>query len=166
MFRRFCFICVLTLLIDAVSLHQVVESVEGGSVNLKCSHKNILLEDKHLTVHWRHNDIRNVFDIIRGKVSIKEQDPAYKNRAEVLHEQLKGHVFLKLTDLQLSDRGTYLCFVPALGIYHSTQLVVKERTLPKYEAILVQVRSHGTGTRLGRTLHLLIPLTGLILHFI
>ncbi|XP_059425047.1 HERV-H LTR-associating protein 2 [Carassius carassius] len=166
MFPRFCFIFVLTLLIDAVSLHQVVEGVEGRSVTLKCSHRHILLEDKPLTVHWRHNDIRNVFDIIHGRFSVKEQDPVYKNRAEVLLEELKGHVFLKLTDLQLSDEGTYLCFVPALGIFHSTQLVVKEQTLPKYAAVRVQVRSHGTGTRLSRTLHLLIPLSGLILHFI
>ncbi|XP_052446769.1 HERV-H LTR-associating protein 2 isoform X2 [Carassius gibelio] len=165
MYPRFCFIFVLPLLTDAVSLHQVVEGVKGDSVTLKCSDRKIFLEDKHPTVHWRHNDIRNVFDIIRGKVSIKEQDPAYKNRADVLHEELKGHVFLKLTDLQLSDEGTYLCFVPALGIFHSTQLVVKERTLHKYAAVLIQVRSHGTGTSLSRTLHLLIP-SGLILHFI
>ncbi|KAI2650753.1 HERV-H LTR-associating protein 2 [Labeo rohita] len=104
---------------------KVVESTEGGTAILKCSHRRIILEEKQQTVHWRHNDTRNVFDIIRGKVSIKEQDPAYKNRADVLHEELKGHVFLKLTNLQLSDGGTYLCFVPALGIDHSTQLVVK-----------------------------------------
>ncbi len=85
-----------------------------------------MLKEKHLTVHWRHNDIRNVFDVINGKVSVKEQDSAYKNRAEVLPEELKkGRVFLKLTNLQLSDGGTYLCFVPALGIDHSIQLVVK-----------------------------------------
>ncbi len=91
-----------------------------------CSQKSIELEEKHLTVHWRHNDTRNVFDVIHGKVSIKEQDSAYKNRADILLEELKkGHVFLRLTDLQLSDRGTYLCFVPDLGIDHSTQLVVK-----------------------------------------
>ncbi|KAF4097307.1 hypothetical protein G5714_021315 [Onychostoma macrolepis] len=142
MYRRCCFICVLTLLIDAASLHQVVESTEGSSVLLKCSHRRIVLEEKQQTVHWRHNDIRNVFDIIRGKVSTKEQDPAYKNRAEVLREELKGHVFLRLTDLQLSDGGTYLCFVPALGIDHSTQLVVKERPLIKY--IAAQVSSHAS----------------------
>uniref|UniRef100_A0A8C2JC73 Zgc:194627 n=1 Tax=Cyprinus carpio TaxID=7962 RepID=A0A8C2JC73_CYPCA len=164
---RCCFIYVFVLLTGSASLHQVVEVTEGGSVILECSQESIELEEKQLTVHWRHNDIRNVFDIINGEVSIKEQDPAYNNRAEVLLEELKkGNIFLKLTDLQLSDRGTYFCFVPDLGLEHSTQLVVKERTLPKYEAILVQVRSHGTGTRLGRTLHLLIPLTGLILHFI
>lgn len=55
-----------------------------------------------------------------------EQDPVYKNRAEILSEELKkGQIFLKLNDLQLSDRGTYLCFVPAVRLHHSTQLVVK-----------------------------------------
>ncbi|XP_050950203.1 uncharacterized protein zgc:194627 isoform X1 [Labeo rohita] len=164
MYRRYCFICVLTLVLDTASLHQVVESTEGGTAILKCSHRRIILEEKQQTVHWRHNDTRNVFDIIRGKVSIKEQDPAYKNRADVLHEELKGHVFLKLTNLQLSDGGTYLCFVPALGIDHSTQLVVKERPLIQYAAF--QVSSHGTEAKLERTLLLLIPLSGFILHFI
>ncbi len=107
-------------------LHPVVESTEGHSVILKCTHRHFVLEEKRLTVHWRHNDIRNVLDVIHGKVSVKEQDSAYKNRAEVLPEELKkGRVFLKLTNLQLSDGGTYLCFVPALGIDHSIQLVVK-----------------------------------------
>ncbi|XP_043078930.1 uncharacterized protein zgc:194627 [Puntigrus tetrazona] len=165
MYRRFRFIFLFALLIDTVSLYHVVESTEGSSVVLKCGHRRVVLEEQLLTVHWRHNDIRNVYDIIHGEVSVKEQDPAYKNRAEVLPEELKkGHVSLKLTDLQLSDGGTYLCFVPALGIDHSTQLVVKEQPLPKYAA--VQIRSHGTGTRLGKILHLLIPLSGLILHFI
>ncbi|KAK2906647.1 hypothetical protein Q8A67_005632 [Cirrhinus molitorella] len=165
MYQRRCFTCVLlTLLIDAASMHQVVEGIEGSSVILKCSHRRIVLEERQQTVHWRHNDTRNVFDIIHGKVSIKEQDPAYKNRADVLHEELKRHVFLKLTDLQLSDGGTYLCYVPALGIDHSTQLVVKERPPIKYAAI--EVSSYGTEATLERTLLLLIPLSGFILHFI
>ncbi|KAK9967180.1 hypothetical protein ABG768_001591 [Culter alburnus] len=156
-YQRCCFIYVLVLLIDTASLHRLVEGVEGGSVVMPCSKRSIVLEEKHLTVHWRHNDTRNVYDIIQGEVSVKEQDPAYKNRAEVLAKELKkGQIFLKITDLQLSDRGTFLCFVPDLRLYHSTQLVVKEK---------LHVKSHGTGTSLGRTLHLLL-LSGFILHFI
>uniref|UniRef100_A0A8C1Y627 Zgc:194627 n=1 Tax=Cyprinus carpio TaxID=7962 RepID=A0A8C1Y627_CYPCA len=129
MFYRCCFICVLTLLIDACK-NKLKETVI-----LKCSHRHTELEEEQLTVHWRHNDNRN------------EQDPEVKKRC----------VFLKLTDLQLSDGGTYLSFIPDLGIYHSTQLVSK---VFKYTAD--QIRSHGTGTRLGRTLHLfpLFPRSG------
>ncbi|XP_051764549.1 CD276 antigen homolog [Ctenopharyngodon idella] len=163
MYRRCCFIYLLVLLIDTASLHRLVEGVEGGSVVLLCSKSSTVLEEKHLTVHWRHNDTRNVYDIIQGEVSVKEQDPAYKNRAEVLSEELKkGQIFLKLTDLKLSDRGTFLCFVPDLRLYHSTQLVVKERPVKEYRADYV--KSHG-GTSLGRTLHILL-LSGFILHFI
>lgn len=108
------------------SLHQVVESIEGDSIILPCTHKRITHEGKPLTVHWRHNDTRNVYDIIHGRNSVKEQHPAYNNRAEVLHERLeKGHIELKLTNLQLSDTGTYLCFVPDARVEHSTQLLVK-----------------------------------------
>ncbi|XDV22836.1 hypothetical protein PO909_027641 [Leuciscus waleckii] len=169
MHRRCSFIYLSVLLIDAASLHPVFEGVEGGSVTLPCSDISIALEDKQLTVYWRHNDTRNVYDIIHGKVSVKEQDPAYKNRAVVLPEHLKNSkIFLKLTDLQLSDGGTYICFVPDVGVHHSTQLVVKERPVterPVTEHRTVQVRSHCTETSLGRTLQLLL-LPGFILQFI
>ncbi|XP_067252829.1 HERV-H LTR-associating protein 2 [Chanodichthys erythropterus] len=166
MYRRCCFIYLLVLLIDAASLHRFVEGDEGGSVVLPCSKSSIVLEEKHLTVHWRHNDTKNVYDIIQGEVSVKEQDPAYKNRAEVLPKELKkGQIFLKITNLQLSDRGTFLCFVPDLRLYHSTQLVVKERPVKEYRSEKLHVKSQGTGTSLGRTLHLLL-LYGFILHFI
>ncbi|XP_067271479.1 HERV-H LTR-associating protein 2 [Pseudorasbora parva] len=163
MHQRCCFIYMVVLLLDKASLHQVVEGVEGGSVILQCSHRRIVLEEERLTVHWRHNDTRNVYDIIQGKVSVKEQEPAYMNRAEVLPEELKkGQISLKLTNLQLSDRGTYLCFVPDARVHHSTQLMVNDRPVTEYRTD--QVRSHGTGTSLGRTLHLLLPLSVFILH--
>uniref|UniRef100_A0A672L4Z8 V-set domain-containing T-cell activation inhibitor 1-like n=1 Tax=Sinocyclocheilus grahami TaxID=75366 RepID=A0A672L4Z8_SINGR len=147
------------------SLHQVAEGTEGSSVILKCSHRRIVLEEQQLTVHWRHNDTRNVFDIIHGKVSVKEQNSAYKNRTEVLPDELKkGQVFLRLTDLQLSDGGTYLCFVPALGLDHSTQLVVKERSC--ITCTTAEIRSHGSGARMGRTLHFLIPSSGFIVLYL
>ncbi|KAK7136626.1 hypothetical protein R3I93_016845 [Phoxinus phoxinus] len=164
MYRRCYFIYLLVLLIDTASLHPVVEGVEGGSVVLSCSPRSIAFEEKHLTVYWRHNDNRNVYDIIHGKVSVKEQDPAYKNRAEVLPEELKkGQIVLKLTDLQLSDGGTYICFVPDVGVDHSTQLLVKEQPVIEHRA--AQVRSHGTETSLGTTLQLLL-LPAFILHLI
>uniref|UniRef100_A0A8C2IX53 Zgc:194627 n=1 Tax=Cyprinus carpio TaxID=7962 RepID=A0A8C2IX53_CYPCA len=133
MFYRCCFICVLTLLIDASSLHQVAE---GDSVILKCSHRHTELEEEQLKVHWRHNDNRNVYDIIRGKVSLKEQDPAVR----FLHAGKCTH-FSQLIFI-------LLFFSPT------------ERLLVKYTAD--QIRSHGTGTRLGRTLHLfpLFPRSG------
>ncbi|KAK7126451.1 hypothetical protein R3I94_017811 [Phoxinus phoxinus] len=154
-YRRCCFIYLLVLLIDTASLHRLVKGVVGDSVVLPCSHRHIAFEEKHLTVYWRHNDNRNVYDIIHGKVSVKEQDPAYKNRAEVLPEELKkGQIVLKLTDLQLSDGGTYICFVPDVGLDHSIQLLVKEQPIAEYTAS--QVRSHGTETSLGTTLQLLL----------
>ncbi|XP_077081576.1 uncharacterized protein LOC143735314 [Siphateles boraxobius] len=163
-YRRCCFFFyLLVLLIDTASQHRSVEDVEGGSVVLRCSHRSILLEDKQLTIHWTHNNTRNVYDIIHGKVSVETQDPAYKNRAEVLPEELKkGQILLRLTDLQLSDGGTYICFVPAVRVRHSTQLVVKERSFTK--CTTAQIRSHGTKARLGKTLLLLISSPALYLN--
>ncbi|XP_056304026.1 CD276 antigen homolog [Danio aesculapii] len=164
MYTRCCFIYMLIPLLDTASLHQIVEGTEGDSIILPCTHRRLAHEGKRLTVHWRHNDTRNVYDIIHGRNSVKEQHPAYNDRAEVLHKRLeKGHIELKLTNLHLSDTGTYLCFVPDARVEDSTQLLVRERQSPKYAA--VQLRSHGTGTTQGRTLHIIIPLSGLIHSF-
>jgi len=122
------------------------EGVEGGSVVISCRHRRIAFEEKQLTVYWRHNDTRNVHDIIHGEVSVKEQHPAYKNRTEVLPDELKkGRILLKLTDLQLSDRGTYICFVPDVGVHHSTQLVVKGVVMPPNR--VPKLRRHSVGQK-------------------
>ncbi|XP_051551378.1 CD276 antigen homolog [Myxocyprinus asiaticus] len=164
-YRWYYFIYVLVLLIDTASLHNLIEGVEGDSIILPCSHKSIALEEQQLTVHWRHKDTRNVYDIIHGRVSVQEQDPAYKIRATVLPKECKkGDFSLILTDLQRSDGGMYLCFVPDAGVFQSVQLVVKERSFTKHTA--AQVRSHGTKARLGKSLHFLIPVFGLILCFV
>ncbi|XP_051978182.1 HERV-H LTR-associating protein 2 isoform X2 [Xyrauchen texanus] len=163
--RWYCFIYMLGLLIDTAHLHNLIEGVEGESIILPCSHKNIALEEHQITVHWRHKDIRNVYDIIHGRVSVQEQDPAYKNRTTVLPKECsKGDFSLILADLQRSDGGSYLCFVPDAGVFHSVQLVVKERSFSKHTA--AQVRSHGTKARLGKTLHFIIPVFGLILWIV
>ncbi len=49
-----------------------------------------------------------MYDIIKGKVSLDEQDSAYYNRTEIIREKyLKGDFSLKLNNLQRNDTGTY-----------------------------------------------------------
>lgn len=93
---------------------------------MECVQGNVKLTEEQVEVHWRHNDIRNVYDIMQGKISVKEQHSAYKNRASVVLEKCKtGNFSLKLENLQRSDGGMYLCFAPAVNIFQNVELVVK-----------------------------------------
>lgn len=62
---------------------------------------------------------------MHGKISVKEQHFAYKNRASVVLEKCKtGNFSLKLENLRRSDGGMYLCFVPAVNVFQNVELVV------------------------------------------
>ncbi|KAA0711922.1 hypothetical protein E1301_Tti013524 [Triplophysa tibetana] len=121
-----CCLPVLVLLINRASPHLIVNGFEGETVILECVHKNVEVAKHQLEVHWRHNDIHNVYDIMHGKISVKEQHSVYKNRVSVVLEKCKtGNFSLKLENLQRSDEGIYLCFVPAVDVFQNVELVVK-----------------------------------------
>ncbi len=69
--------CVFT-----VCLQVTIEGFIGGSVVLPCSSDEHGHEPQDIDVFWRHNGSKIVFDIIKGKDSVEQQDPRYKNRAE------------------------------------------------------------------------------------
>uniref|UniRef100_A0A8C2EM03 Ig-like domain-containing protein n=1 Tax=Cyprinus carpio TaxID=7962 RepID=A0A8C2EM03_CYPCA len=91
--------------------HPFVPSV-GSSVVLPCSSKKSQLAAEDITVHWRYNETLEVYDIIKGKVSLEKQDSAYYNRTEIFSEKyLDGNFSLKLNNVQRSDTGTYKCYI-------------------------------------------------------
>ncbi len=64
-----------------------------------------------------------MYDIIKGKVSLDEQDSAYYNRTEIIHEKyLKGDFSLQLNNLQRNDTGTYTCHVTNELLIQSVKL--------------------------------------------
>ncbi|XP_056614054.1 CD276 antigen homolog [Triplophysa dalaica] len=157
-----CCLSVLVLLINTASPHLIVTGFEGESVILECAHKNFKFAEQQLEVHWRHNDIHNVYDIMHGKISVKEQHSVYKDRVSVVLEKCKtGNFSLKLENLQRSDEGIYLCFVPTVDVFQNVELVVKAKSLQQHRTD--RLRSQSTDTRLGLILHL-IPLFGCIMH--
>ncbi|XP_052446440.1 V-set domain-containing T-cell activation inhibitor 1 isoform X2 [Carassius gibelio] len=96
----------------------------GDSVVLPCSSEQNTAED--ITVHWRHNDSLKVFDIIKGKVSLQEQDSVYKNRTESFPQAFKtGNFSLKLNNLQYNDSGNYKCHITNELLIYSMELLVK-----------------------------------------
>ncbi|RXN12987.1 polymeric immunoglobulin receptor-like protein [Labeo rohita] len=91
-------------------LQVLTERSVGSSVVLPCSSRRSELTAEDITVHWTHDKTLKVYDIIKGKVSLEEQDSAYANRTEINRENyLKGDFALKLNNLQRNDMGNYTC---------------------------------------------------------
>ncbi|KAF4097834.1 hypothetical protein G5714_021842 [Onychostoma macrolepis] len=129
MIIRFYFICVFAVLIHKVSLQVTVEAVFGGSVVLPCSSAKHDHKPQDIEVFWRHNGSKIVFDIIKGKDSVKGQDPRYKNRVQTFPEEyVRGNFSLKLNNLQHTDSGKYTCFISHSSEHETVELIIDETT--------------------------------------
>lgn len=114
------------MLINEVSLQVTVEGVIGGSVVLPCSGREPQLTTEDIIVNWKHHNSLNVYAIIKGKVSVEEQDPKYKDRVESFSEKyLRGNFSLKLSDLQHTDAGMYQCYIIEESIIEIVALLIK-----------------------------------------
>ncbi|RXN12158.1 CD276 antigen-like protein [Labeo rohita] len=111
---RWCFFTLLSvfLMADEVSLQETVVGFIGDSVVLPCFSKKPPLTIQDITVLWRYKYDLNVYDIIKGKGSVEEQNQEYNNRAETFPEEYKtGNFSLKLNNLQHTDAGKYQCYI-------------------------------------------------------
>lgn len=131
--------------IQTVELHikehlqqRCVASV-GGSVVLPCSSKKSqFTTNDDITVGWKHNDTLKVYDIIKGKVSLENQDSAYYNRTEMILENYQnGNFSLKLNNVQLSDTGIYTCHITNELLIQSVKLVFSQGAQARPEKILL-----------------------------
>uniref|UniRef100_A0A673IK13 CD276 antigen homolog n=1 Tax=Sinocyclocheilus rhinocerous TaxID=307959 RepID=A0A673IK13_9TELE len=133
---------------EQVSLQEPVVGFIGGSAVLPCSSKEPLHTIQDINqVRWRINNSQNVYEIIKGKVSVEGQDPEYRNRAESFPEEyLRGNFSIKLNNLQHTDAGKYQCYIIEESVLWSVQLLIEERperqlpnegTKPKPEMIVM-----------------------------
>ncbi|RXN34480.1 CD276 antigen-like protein [Labeo rohita] len=96
------------------------------------------LTAEDITVHWTHNKTLKVYDIIKGKVSLEEQDSAYANRTEINRENyLKGDFALKLNNLQHNDMGNYTCEITNELLIQNVKLEVNQGAQARTEKILL-----------------------------
>ncbi|XP_061485342.1 programmed cell death 1 ligand 1 isoform X2 [Rhineura floridana] len=72
-----------------------------------------------LSVSWQRklSELdKEVYKLNKGQEDLTQQDSAYRGRAAVLHEELKkGHSLLHITNVKLTDAGTYVCVVDYEG---------------------------------------------------
>ncbi|XP_051549577.1 CD276 antigen [Myxocyprinus asiaticus] len=149
-------VCLLMVFIDEVSLQETVEGFIGSSAVLPCHSGNKRLQA--ITAHWRYKDVKNVYDILDGKGSVKEQDSAFKSRAATFPvEYMKGNFSLSLGNLRQTDAGTYCCFIPDVGHHQCTELQIKERPRGLQEQDKPSSRSNGVEAKAEKIVSLLIP---------
>uniref|UniRef100_A0A8C2JVF5 Ig-like domain-containing protein n=1 Tax=Cyprinus carpio TaxID=7962 RepID=A0A8C2JVF5_CYPCA len=130
----------------------------GDSVVLPCSSE---LNTEDITVHWRHNDSLKVYDIIKGKVSVEEQDSVYKNRTESFPQSYKtGNFSLKLNNLQYNDTGNYTCHITNELLIHTMELLVKVQL----SFCPLDEKDHGTQSRTEKIVALLSVLIPLCIY--
>ncbi|XP_026092062.1 CD276 antigen homolog isoform X2 [Carassius auratus] len=111
----------------------------GGSVVLPCSSKQSQFKtEDDITVGWRHNETLKVYDIIKGKVSLGNQDSVYYNRTEMIRENyLNGNFSLKLNNVQRSDTGIYTCHITNELLIQSVRLEFSQGAQARPEKILL-----------------------------
>nr|XP_046236097.1 butyrophilin subfamily 3 member A2-like isoform X2 [Scatophagus argus] len=96
------------------SLHgppQTVLAFAGSDVILPCSF-NITDSDEFPTVEWSRSDLQpDVIFLYRGGCETLEmKNPAYQYRTSFVAKELKNrNISLRISNVQLSDTGTYRC---------------------------------------------------------
>ncbi|XP_074480687.1 butyrophilin subfamily 3 member A2-like [Sebastes fasciatus] len=79
------------------------------------------------TLEWKRSDLNPRYvHVLRSRQNLENvQNPSYRGRTSLFTDELKrGNISLKLSRVQLSDRGTYECDIPLRHKQSSVKLVV------------------------------------------
>ena len=79
------------------------------------------------TLEWTRPELdpRFVFVWRAGQDHVNLKNPSYKGRTSLYTDALKrGDISLKLSNVKLSDRGRYKCYIPDLNTESFVELVV------------------------------------------
>lgn len=89
----------------------------GDDTILPC-HLEPATDAASMTLEWSRPDLKPTVVHVwhEGKVALADQNPSYKDRTTLFVEKLKqGDISLKLSKVELSDNGTYRCYLPKLN---------------------------------------------------
>nr|XP_008302641.1 PREDICTED: golgin subfamily B member 1-like [Stegastes partitus] len=98
----------------------------GDDVVLPC-HLNPAVDVFEKTLEWSRSDQTGMLVYVwRSRHEFEQaKHPSYKGRTSLFADQLRhGNISLKLSNLKLSDKGTYRCFIVEDNKRIFTQLVV------------------------------------------
>ena len=104
--------------------HPIVARV-GDDIILPC-HLEPAVDVFAETLEWKRLDL-DIFVHVRrsGEEFVKVKSPSYRGRTSLFIEELKrGNISLKLSQVTLSDKGTYKCYIPKMEKQSSIELVV------------------------------------------
>lgn len=136
----------------------------GDSVLIPCSYQ--VRELKEISVFWRYNTSRNVYDIEKGKPSTIEQDPMFKGRiTSFLQEHKNGNFSLILSNLTVTDAGDFSCYIT--GVKEECKRMLHVKAHPTTSTAMFDRRSSSMKTQPeGIATFLTVVLEFLILHYI
>ncbi|XP_071379227.1 myelin-oligodendrocyte glycoprotein-like [Centroberyx affinis] len=96
------------------------------------------------TVEWTRPDLNPGYvHVFRdGRVLYDQDHPSFKQRANLFLQELKnGNVSLKISQLQLSDKGQYTCHLPSLRSRSVITLVVGAVSEPTISIVNTNYRN-------------------------
>ncbi|XP_062301369.1 butyrophilin-like protein 10 [Scomber scombrus] len=131
--------------------HQIVAFL-GDNIILPC-HPQPAVDSVSKSLEWGRLDLQPRFVHVRSEDQdlLSNQNPSYKGRTSMPIEKLKhGDLSLTLSDVKVSDNGTYRCYIPSEGTKSTVQLVVGSVSSPviveinlNTSAVVLQCESKG-----------------------
>ncbi|XP_067380090.1 butyrophilin subfamily 3 member A2-like isoform X2 [Channa argus] len=127
---RVSFFCVLLSFCagqhDLISSLQPIVARVGDDIMLPC-HLEPVMDVAAKTLEWTRPDLNNILVHVwrSGQEFVKAKHPSYTGRTSLFTDELKhGNMSLKLSEVKLSDKGTYKCFIPELRTQSIVEVVV------------------------------------------
>ncbi|XP_075947938.1 selection and upkeep of intraepithelial T-cells protein 4-like isoform X2 [Anarhichas minor] len=113
----------------AVCPTQTIKVVEGENVTLHCGLDPPVNLSRY-TVDWTRVDNQHFVYVYRhGREDPGSVADQYRGRTTINHEALsRGILTLKISSANLSDSGSYKCFVPELEVCCEVHLIVEKET--------------------------------------
>ncbi|KAF3698127.1 Butyrophilin subfamily 3 member A3 Precursor [Channa argus] len=135
---------------EVVGPSQPIVATVGDDVILPCYLKPVT-DIYGMTVEWKRPDLQPRFVLLwRAGLELETKHPSYKGRTSLFTEELKhGNISLKLSEVKISDEGSYRCFVPGLAKESTVKLVVGAVSSPDVQmtqnitGVVLQCESKG-----------------------
>ncbi|XP_055369664.1 butyrophilin subfamily 3 member A2-like isoform X2 [Betta splendens] len=110
---------------ELIGSSQPIVARVGDDVTLPC-HLEPALDVDMTALEWTRPDLNQFVYVWRsGQELVNDIHPSYRGRTSMFSDQLKeGNMSLKLSEVELSDRGTYRCFIPKLSKQALVTLIV------------------------------------------